>query len=59
MNKGAFMSAIFIVLFWCAFLCAAVGAAVDVSGFHSVASLLWRVSGIAVLVDGVLLWICK
>lgn len=58
MNSN-FMSAVFIILFWCAFLCAVVGAALDLFHISAVAIFFWRASGIAVLIDGIILWCAR
>jgi hypothetical protein len=58
MNSN-FLGVIFIVLFWCAFLCSVIGAALDLFHISSYAIFLWRAAGISVLVDGIILWCAK
>lgn len=58
MLRYNFLSAVFVIIFWCAFLFSAIAIGCDF--YHVKSAIFWyRASGLSILVDAIILWCCK
>ena len=59
MTKASFVSMIFIILFWCSAGSALLAGILDIVHLSNSALLFYRITGVGLIVDALIMWCCK